>query len=568
MKKFIYSMLVLAAVALGFSSCENVPMPYGYPSGATDPTNPDLPATGEGTFESPYNVAAANAVIAGGDFDGAKNFYVKGIITSIEGELPNTFGNATYYISDKADASNKLEVYRGYGFDGAKITSADDIKVGDEVIVMGQLVNYSGTYEITQGSKIVYLNGKSTGGGSTTTPEGEGTQASPYNVAAALQVVNALDANAQTETEIYVKGKISSIKNVDTGTFGNANYYISDDGSEQGQIYIFQSLFLGKAKFTAADQIKVGDEVVVCGKFTNFKGNTPETVGKGSSYLVSLNGKTESGGTTPSTGEAKGDGTKANPYNAVAAKNFASKLEQGATSENDVYIKGKISSIKYNFSAQYGTATFNISDDGKAENEFIIYSALYLNNAKYTEGDLLNVGDEVVICGKVTNYNGTLETASQKSYLFSWTKSGGGTTPAGDAVELAAGDFSSTNAAEVGDVTAKDIKFSFSKGTNVNAPKYYTTGGGTIRMYPTNAVAIDAGSKKIAKVTIVCDSYSGIDYTAEGKGTCSPGTAKLDGLTYTFSDINAAKVTITNGNTGTGGATQLRIKTMTITFAK
>lgn len=568
MKKFIYSMLVLAAVALGFSSCENVPMPYGYPSGATDPTNPDLPATGEGTFESPYNVAAANAVIAGGDFDGAKNFYVKGIITSIEGELPNTFGNATYYISDKADASNKLEVYRGYGFDGAKITSADDIKVGDEVIVMGQLVNYSGTYEITQGSKIVYLNGKSTGGGSTTTPEGEGTQASPYNVAAALQVVNALDANAQTETEIYVKGKISSIKNVDTGTFGNANYYISDDGSEKGQIYIFQSLFLGKAKFTAADQIKVGDEVVVCGKFTNFKGNTPETVGKGSSYLVSLNGKTESGGTTPSTGEAKGDGTKANPYNAVAANNFASKLEQGATSENDVYIKGKISSIKYNFSAQYGTATFNISDDGKAENEFIIYSALYLNNAKYTEGDLLNVGDEVVICGKVTNYNGTLETASQKSYLFSWTKSGGGTTPAGDAVELAAGDFSSTNAAEVGDVTVKDIKFSFSKGTNVNAPKYYTTGGGTIRMYPTNAVAIDAGSKKIAKVTIVCDSYNGIDYTAEGKGTCSPGTAKLDGLTYTFSDINAAKVTITNGNTGTGGATQLRIKTMTITFAK
>ena len=568
MKKFIYSMLVLAAVALGFSSCENVPMPYGYPSGATDPTNPDLPATGEGTFESPYNVAAANAVIAGGDFDGAKNFYVKGIITSIEGELPNTFGNATYYISDKADASNKLEVYRGYGFDGAKITSADDIKVGDEVIVMGQLVNYSGTYEITQGSKIVYLNGKSTGGGSTTTPEGEGTQASPYNVAAALQVVNALDANAQTETEIYVKGKISSIKNVDTGTFGNANYYISDDGSEKGQIYIFQSLFLGKAKFTAADQIKVGDEVVVCGKFTNFKGNTPETVGKGSSYLVSLNGKTESGGTTPSTGEAKGDGTKANPYNAVAANNFASKLEQGATSENDVYIKGKISSIKYNFSAQYGTATFNISDDGKAENEFIIYSALYLNNAKYTEGDLLNVGDEVVICGKVTNYNGTLETASQRSYLFSWTKSGGGTTPAGDAVELAAGDFSSTNAAEVGDVTVKDIKFSFSKGTNVNAPKYYTTGGGTIRMYPTNAVAIDAGSKKIAKVTIVCDSYNGIDYTAEGKGTCSPGTAKLDGLTYTFSDINAAKVTITNGNTGTGGATQLRIKTMTITFAK
>ena len=62
-------MLALATIAFGFCSCEDVPMPYGYPQGSTDPTNPDLPAEGEGTLESPYNVAAANAVIAGGDFN-------------------------------------------------------------------------------------------------------------------------------------------------------------------------------------------------------------------------------------------------------------------------------------------------------------------------------------------------------------------------------------------------------------------------------------------------------------------------------------------------------------------
>lgn len=565
-------MLVLATVAFGFSSCEEVPMPYGYPNGATDPTNPDLPAQGEGTYEAPYNVAAANAVIAGGDFDPDKNFYVKGIVTSIDETegFPNSYGNATYYISDNADAGNKLEVYRGSGFGGAKISSTDDLKVGDEVIVMGKLINYSGTYEITQGSKIVWRNGESAidAGG---TPEGEGTQASPYNVAAALQLVNGLGADEQTENAIYVKGKISKIASVETAQFGNANYYISDDGTESGQIYIFQSYYLGNVKFTSADQIKVGDEVIIYGKFVNYKGNTPETVGKGSSYIYSLNGNTQGGGSEGGdTGDAKGDGTEANPYNALGAKAFASKLEVGATSEQDVYIKGKISSIKFNYSAQYGTATFNISDDGKAENEFIIYSALYLNNAKYTEGDLLNVGDEVVICGKVTNYNGTLETASQKAYLHSWTKSGtgGGDEPQGDAVTLSAGDFSSTNAAEVGDVTVKDIKFSFAKGTNSNAPKYYTAAGGTIRMYPTNTVSIDAGSKKIAKIVLTCDSSSGIDYTAEGKGTCSPGTTSLSGLVYTFSDINSATATITNGNTGTGGATQIRIKTLEITFAK
>lgn len=577
MKKLIYSMLALATIAFGFCSCEDVPMPYGYPQGSTDPTNPDLPAEGEGTLESPYNVAAANAVIAGGDFDPEKQFYIKGIVTSIDETdgFPNSFGNVTYNISDKADASNKLLVYRGMGFGGAKVNSTDDLKVGDEVVVMGKLINYSGKYEVTQGSKIVVRNGQSSV--TTGTPEGEGTLQSPYNVAAALKLVSALPADVPTENALYVKGKISKINSVETATFGNANYYISDDGTENGQILIFQSLYLGNVKFTSADQIKVGDEVIIYGKFVNFKGNTPETVGKGTSYIYSLNGKTQGGGETggTTTGEAKGDGTKNNPYNALGAKAFAGKLESGQTSTEEVYIKGKISSIKYNFSAEFGTATFNISDDGKAANEFIIYSTLYLNNEKYTTGDLLSVGDDVVILGKVTNYNGTLETASRASYIYSWTKNGGSTggeggggEATGSDVTIKAGDISSTNAADVTEVTVNGIGFSFSKGSGANAPKYYTAGGGTIRMYPSNSVTINAGSKKIAKIVVECDAFNGVNYTAEGKGTCSPGKATLNNLTYTFSEINAAKVTITDAAEGTGQPKQLRIKSMQITFAK
>lgn len=570
-------MLALATIAFGFCSCEDVPMPYGYPQGSTDPTNPDLPAEGEGTLESPYNVAAANAVIAGGDFDPEKQFYIKGIVTSIDETdgFPNSFGNVTYNISDKADASNKLLVYRGMGFGGAKVNSTDDLKVGDEVVVMGKLINYSGKYEVTQGSKIVVRNGQSSV--TTGTPEGEGTLQSPYNVAAALKLVSALPADVPTENALYVKGKISKINSVETATFGNANYYISDDGTENGQILIFQSLYLGNVKFTSADQIKVGDEVIIYGKFVNFKGNTPETVGKGTSYIYSLNGKTQGGGETggTTTGEAKGDGTKNNPYNALGAKAFAGKLESGQTSTEEVYIKGKISSIKYNFSAEFGTATFNISDDGKAANEFIIYSTLYLNNEKYTAGDLLSVGDDVVILGKVTNYNGTLETASRASYIYSWTKNGGSTggeggggEATGSDVTIKAGDISSTNAADVTEVTVNGIGFSFSKGSGANAPKYYTAGGGTIRMYPSNSVTINAGSKKIAKIVVECDAFNGVNYTAEGKVTCSPGKATLNNLTYTFSEINAAKVTITDAAEGTGQPKQLRIKSMQITFAK
>ena len=303
MKQLVYSLLVLAAMAFTFSSCEDVPMPYGRPNATPETPADNLPQEGEGTFESPYNVAKANAIIASGDYDGDATVYVKGIITQIEDGLPNSYGNATYFISDDAAGTNKLEVYRGYGFGGAKITAADDIKVGDEVIVEGKLINYSGTYEITQGSKIVYQNGKSSIGGGT--PEGEGTKENPYNSVAANQLAASLASGANSD-EVYIKGKVVSVKEQFGTQFGNATFYISDDGTEEGQFYVFRTLYLGNAKYTEGDLLKVGDEVIICGIITNYMGNTPETVA-GNSYLYSLNGKTTTGGGTE-TGGATGDG--------------------------------------------------------------------------------------------------------------------------------------------------------------------------------------------------------------------------------------------------------------------
>lgn len=149
-------------------------------------------------------------------------------------------------------------------------------------------------------------------------PSGSGTKDDPYNVAAALQKVTALAAGEQTEP-IYVKGTIKSIKDVETAQYGNANYYITDDGSNE--IYIFQSYYLGNKKFTSEDQIKVGDEVVIYGPFTNYMGNTPETVGKGSSYIYSLNGKTEGGEVTPPVEGTYINETFASSFGSFTVKN-------------------------------------------------------------------------------------------------------------------------------------------------------------------------------------------------------------------------------------------------------
>ena len=112
------------------------------------------------------------------------------------------------------------------------------------------------------------------------TPTGSGTQADPFNVAAVLDYTNALAADKQSTDDIYTKGYITNIGDIDTsGSYGNATYLISDqkDGST-GTFQIYRGYGLNGQKFNAkgATIIKVGDEVIIKGKVINYKGNTPQ----------------------------------------------------------------------------------------------------------------------------------------------------------------------------------------------------------------------------------------------------------------------------------------------------
>ena len=192
------------------------------------------------------------------------------------------------------------------------------------------------------------------------TPTGKGTEAEPYNVTAALAKIKTLKDGENTG-EIFVKGKIRSVKEVDTGNFGNATYFISDDITKKmDSLQIYRSKYLGKAKFTAKDQIKAGDEVIIRGTFVNFKGNTPESE-PNNSWIHSLNGKTVEAETLV-PGEPKGAGTEAEPYNVTAALAKVRALATDGKLEN-IYVKGKISFIKSVDKGQYGNATYYISDD-------------------------------------------------------------------------------------------------------------------------------------------------------------------------------------------------------------
>jgi len=437
MKKLSY-LIAMALMAFTFTSCEDVPSPFGDVIEPIDPEEEetvDVDPTGSGTEADPYNVAAALEVCATmtGD-DAAKEAVVKGYISSID-DMSTSYGNCTYKICDDAEGkTTSLIVYRGYGLDGAKFTSGDEIKQGDLVVVSGGLVNFKGnTPEFTTGSKILSINGEGGGGGDDPSGETLGTKDAPLTIAQALEYINKLDDGGETEQYAYVKGKVVKVTtNADNfAKYGNLNYLISEDGSDGTTITVYSGDGLDGAKFTSITDLEPGDEVIVYGKLYKYVKDskvTPE-IAKGN-YLVSL--VKGSGGGGGGEGEAKGSGTKDDPYNVVAIAEIAGKLGDKEVSTEDYYIKGKVCSIKYEFSASYGTATFNISDDGKTGGtEFTAYSVYYLGNQPWVDGNTqIAVNDEVILYGKVTNYGGTLETSSKKAYIYSLNgktdESGGG----------------------------------------------------------------------------------------------------------------------------------------------
>lgn len=113
-------------------------------------------------------------------------------------------------------------------------------------------------------------------------PTGDGTAASPYNVARVLE----LYAGELPASDVYVAGIVSQIDEIDTGTYGNATYHISDDGTTNNQYEIYRGYALNGNKFATGNEIKLGDKVVVKGTLVLYY-STKEM--KQGSQIVSIN---------------------------------------------------------------------------------------------------------------------------------------------------------------------------------------------------------------------------------------------------------------------------------------
>ncbi|MBO6064446.1 MAG: BACON domain-containing protein [Bacteroidales bacterium] len=260
------------------------------------------------------------------------------------------------------------------------------LKVGDGVSMAAEKTTYNGVPELTNITEVFV--------------DSEGN---PVNHP------DAVDITAQAGT--YEAAEAAYVKLTGTLSISDNYYNIALDafpeGDKQGSI-VYPVDALGAKNFD-------GKKITVTGYF-----NGLSSKGK---YINIIATKIVEAVDNPK-------GTADNPY---LASEIAELLLAGEKFDENIYIKGKVSAVLYTFSASYGTGTFWISDDGVAHGiaadkksttapakDFECYSVYWYNNTPWAEGNAqVEVGDEVVICGKTTVYNGVAETSSKNAWVYS-----------------------------------------------------------------------------------------------------------------------------------------------------
>lgn len=153
---------------------------------------------------------------------------------------------------------------------------------------------------ITEESITGVLTINAVGGNSTTVKlthvnlpmgTGTGTEADPYDAIKAWRLANAIGNSGETVADVYVQGTVTSIKELST-SYGNATYYITDDEGTL-EFYVYRGKNVGNTNFTSANELKVGDKVLLFGALSNYKGTSPQ-LGTGN-YIVKFLESTDDG---------------------------------------------------------------------------------------------------------------------------------------------------------------------------------------------------------------------------------------------------------------------------------
>ena len=199
-------------------------------------------------------------------------------------------------------------------------------------------------------------------------------------------MANLSDKQVTTE-KYYVKGFIHKVQTTfaASGTYGNAVFFISDDGQASSEDFeAYQVYYLGGKQWKSGQpDVEVGDEVIIYGPITLY-GSTPETSGKGAAYIYSH----KRNGEDPTPGGGGGD----DDYSKAEAKTVAEFI---AAADKNTYFK--LTGTVSKFNATY--CSFDLTD---ATGTIYVYSVLDAYKSEWASK--ISNGGTITIAGKYEYY--------------------------------------------------------------------------------------------------------------------------------------------------------------------
>ncbi len=173
-----------------------------------------------------------------------------------------------YTVNGDTPAYTDDSHFTGIKYDGAELT------IAETTTIKAIVVNSKGKFSSVATATYSIVN-----------TEGHGTVESPFTVADALVVLEALH-DVGVNTNYYTKGYV--MDDITVSENGRVSFHISDKPNEPtGMMNVYMAKGLEEGVYTEGD-MKAGDEVVICAMMMYF-GGSPEFY---PGYIYSINGKT------------------------------------------------------------------------------------------------------------------------------------------------------------------------------------------------------------------------------------------------------------------------------------
>ena len=545
MKKIFKALALALAGAMFMVACDDTPAPY----------KPN-PGGGEGgkdtTIVTEKKITCAEAVeLCGKLTDGSQSvetYVITGYITDVFANISNN--QQSFWLADTKDGGKVIQAFWANLPEGV-----EKFTVGSKVTITGKLLKYvkpDGTVITEVKNPTVVI--KEQGGG-----DEPGTEATKVTCAKAVELCNALADNASSAETYAVTGYITDV--FGEPSRNQQSFWIADT-KDGGKVFnaFYANLPEGVEKFV------VGSKVTITGKLLKYvKADgtvTPEI--KNADVTIHEVG----GGDEP--------GTEATKVTCAKAVELCNALTANASSAETYAVTGYITDVFGEPSRnQQSFWIADTKDGGK------VFNAFYANLPEGVEKFV--VGSKVTITGKLLKYvkaDGTV-TPEMKNADVTIHEVGGDNTPGGEekpgegntVVMSDAYSSCTEGSVEAGTITFGDATITFEKNDGNNDPKYYFNKKESlrsVRMYAKNSMEMTA-TKNIVKVVINCAApYSGTNYNGNDQMTTTAGTISksADKLSVTIDGINSKSFTLANEHTATTGGTQLRIVSMTITYAE